>query len=413
MSEPMILASPALSPVRLARIGEAFQSRYIDTGLLPGGQLRIARRGEILLDQCFGVMDVARGKPWAADAIVRIFSMTKPVVSVALMMLWERGLFQLDQPVGDFLPTWRNQRVWVSGEGTSMVTEPTARPVTFRHLLTHTGGVTYGARLASVGGAMTADPVSQAYAAAQVDVLGEAEGLAAFAARVGELPLRCQPGSRWMYSYSTDIVGALVEELSGRPLDRFLDEEIFSPLGMIDTGFSVREEAAGRLAACYMVTPQDRLSLVDDPVDSARLKSPRLLSGGGGLVSTLADYHRFAELLRLGGELDGVHLLNPRTVRMMTRNHLPGGRDLADLALISDPGLVPGGMGFGLGFGLTTDAVRAGLASDGDFYWSGAANTIWWVDPAEALSVIFLTQVLPTTAYRLQDWLKSLVYAAI
>lgn len=294
-----------------------------------------------------------------------------------------------------------------------MVTEPAARPVTFRHLLTHTGGVTYGARLASVGGARTADPVGLAYAEAQVDVLGEAEGLGAFAAKVGELPLRYQPGARWMYSYSTDIVGALIEELSGRPLDRFLEEEIFAPLGMNDTGFSVRQDAAGRLAACYMVTPQGPLSLADDPLDSARLTPPRFLSGGGGLVSTMADYHRFAELLRRGGELDGARLLSPRTVRLMTRNHLPGGRDLTELALISDPRLIPGGMGFGLGFGLTTDAVRAGLAADGDFYWSGAANTIWWVDPAAELSVIFLTQVLPTTAYRLQDWLKALVYAAI
>lgn len=406
-------ATSGVSSTRLARIGEELQARYLRPGLLPGGQLRIARRGEVVLDQCFGMMDVARGKPWASDAIVRIFSMTKPVVSVALMMLWERGLFQLDQPVGDILPTWRDQRVWVSGEGASMVTEPAARPVTFRHLLTHTGGVTYGARLASVGGARTADPVGLAYAEAQVDVLGEAEGLGAFAAKVGELPLRYQPGARWMYSYSTDIVGALIEELSGRPLDRFLEEEIFAPLGMNDTGFSVRQDAAGRLAACYMVTPQYPLSLADDPLDSARLTPPRFLSGGGGLVSTMADYHRFAELLRRGGELDGARLLSPRTVRLMTRNHLPGGRDLTELALISDPKLIPGGMGFGLGFGLTTDAVRAGLAADGDFYWSGAANTIWWVDPAAELSVIFLTQVLPTTAYRLQDWLKALVYAAI
>jgi CubicO group peptidase (beta-lactamase class C family) len=395
---------------RLEHIVPAIAERFVDTGLLPGGHLCIERAGNVLLDQCFGQMDVARRQVWRDDAIVRIYSMTKPIVSVALMMLWERGLFRLDQPIGDIWPNWRDQRVWVSGAGDAMITEPAVAPVTFRHLLTHCGGLTYGTRLAGIGGVPTTDPVALAYL--EAEEIGDAHGLDAFAAAVGTLPLRYQPGTQWMYSYSTDIVGALVQTLSGKPLDAFLAEGIFAPLGMVDTGFQVPAEQADRLAACYLATPSNPMVLVDDGPTSVRLTAPRMLSGGGGLVSTLADYARFAAMLRGEGR-EKSRLLAPTTVRLMTRNHLPDGRDLKGFALISDPRLVPGGMGFGLGFGITTDAVRAGLPAEGDFYWSGAASTIWWHDPTHDLTVIFLTQLLPATAYGLQDWLKQLVYAAL
>lgn len=400
-----------MSGERLARIVPAITARFVETNRFPGGHLRIEQAGATALDECFGLMDVARERPWADDAIVRIFSMTKPIISVALMMLWERGLFGLDQPVGDIWHEWRDGRVWVSGEGPDMVTEPAATPVTFRHLLTHTAGVTYGTRLGTLGGTKTADPVALCYADAEAT--GDAEGLGAFAAAIGRLPLRFQPGTRWMYSYSTDIAGALVQALSGKTLEAFLTDEIFAPLGMIDTGFHVPPDKADRLAACYMRAPHDPMLLVDDGPTSTRLRPPAMPSGGGGLSSTMSDYARFAGMLRGEGALGDARLLAPSTVRLMTRNHLPGGRDLAGFALIGDPRLVPGGMGFGLGFGITTDAVRAGLPADGDYYWSGAATTIWWHDPIRDLTAIFLTQLLPATAYGFQDWLKQQVYTAV
>jgi CubicO group peptidase (beta-lactamase class C family) len=396
---------------RLDHIVPAITQRFVDPGMLPGGHLRIEQGGNVLLDQCFGQMDIARQQAWRNDAIVRIYSMTKPIVSVALMMLWERGLFRLDQPIGDVWPGWRDQRVWVSGAGGAMITEPAKVPITFRHLLTHCGGLTYGTSLAGVGGVPTVDPVALTYL--EAEEIGKTQGLDVFAAAIGKLPLRYQPGARWMYSYSTDIVAALIQTLSGKSLETFLSEEIFEPLGMVDTGFHVREEQVDRLSACYMVTPQNPMMLVDDGPTSVRRVAPQMPSGGGGLTSTLTDYARFTAMLRGKGRYKEARLLAPTTVRLMTRNHLPDGRDLTGLALISDPRLVPGGMGFGLGFGITTDAVRAGLPAEGDFYWSGAASTIWWHDPAHDMTVIFLTQLLPTTAYGLQDWLKQIVYAAL
>lgn len=396
---------------RLAKIVPALEERYVSRGLLPGGELHILRGGEVILAAASGMMDRERQRPWRADALVRIYSMTKPVVSAALMSLWEEGCFHLDQPVQDLLPAWRDQRVWVSGEGADMETVAVDQPVTFRHLLTHTAGLTYGATLSRVGGARTEDPAALAYADARPEAVGAAYGLAAYAEAVGHLPLRFQPGTRWAYSHATDVLGGLIERLSGQRLDDFLAERIFDPLSMGDTGFHAR--SSERLAACYGVAPEGPVRLIDDPETSALGSPPAFLSGGGGLVSTARDYLRFAEALRNGGVLDGRRILAPRTIRLMTQNHLPGGRDLTDVALISNPALVPRGVGFGLGVAVTTDAMRAGLPSDGDWYWSGAANTHWWVDPREALTVVFMAQVTPTPAYRLQDELKALIYGAM
>lgn len=351
-------------------------------------------------------MDVARDRRWAADAIVRIYSMTKPVVSAALLMQVERGLVDLDQPVADILPGWRDQKVWVGGSGEPMILEPAVRPVTLRDLLTHTAGLTYGTRLAQVGGAKVDDPVALLYANAEA---AAPQGLQAYAEAVGRLPLRYQPGTRWMYSVATDIVGAVVEAVAGQSLGTILADEIFAPLGMVDTDFHVPADKAQRLAACYMAMPDGAMRLADDPATSNFLSPPAFESGGGGLVSTMNDYSRFAEMLRGGGG----RLLSSATVAAMTTNQLPGCRELKEMALIGDPRLVPGGTGFGLGLATTIDEARAGIPATGDYYWSGAATTIWWVDPARELSVIFLTQLLPATAYGFQDWLKRRVYAAI
>jgi CubicO group peptidase (beta-lactamase class C family) len=364
------------------------------------------KSGEVLHDSCIGMMDVERCRPWQADAIVRIYSMTKPIVSTALMMQIERGLARLDQPVSDFLPGWLDQRVWTGGEGPELSTEAAARPVTLRHLLTHTAGLTYGTKLASLGGAKVEDPVALLYP--QTDAAATCS-LQAYARAVGRLPLRFQPGTRWMYSVATDIVGAVVEAIAERPLGKHLAEVIFSPLGMEDTGFHAPKDAAHRLAACYIATPEEPMRLADDPATSRFLVAPTFESGGGGLVSTMDDYGRFAEFLRKGG----APLLLASSVETMITNQLPGGRELKYLALVSDPRLLRDTTGFGLGFATTLDAARTGMPATSDFYWSGAATTIWWVDRGRDLTVLFMTQLLPATAYGFQDWLKRHVYAAL
>lgn len=391
---------------KLASVARAIEAEFLETGRFPGGHLRVLVKGESIFDARLGQMDIARGRPWSEDAIVRIYSMTKPVVSAALMQLVERGAVALDQPVSEFLQAWRDQRVWVAGSGETMETVAAATPVTLRHLLTHTAGLTYGTRLTLIGGQKVEDPVALRYAQADA---AAADGLLAYADALGRLPLRYQPGTRWMYSVATDVVGAIVEVAAGAPLGDVLEQQIFAPLGMADTGFFVPPEKAARLGACYMATADDPLRLVDDAASSPFLAPPRMESGGGGLLSTMDDYARFAEMLRRRG--DG--LLAPASVAAMTANQLPGGAELKDIALISDPRLLPDGMGFGFGLATTLDAKRAGVPADGDCYWSGAATTVWWVDPARDLTVIFLTQLLPATAYGFQDWLKRQIYSAI
>ena len=400
-----------LSVSRLERIGDLIEGGYVGSGKIAGAQVLVARHGEVAYQKSFGLMDRERGRPWTDDTVVRIYSMTKPIASIALMQLWERGLFQLDEPVTKVLPEWRDLRVWVSGEGDAVMTEPLARPVTFRHVLSHTAGLTYGALLETLGVERQRHPVDRAYVAERIR--REDEDLDLFIAKLGRVPLRYQPGTRWMYSFATDVVGALVQRLAGRPLGEVLRREIFEPVGMVDTGFHVRPEQADRFAACYQREADKTAALQDDPAKSPYLRAPRFESGGGGLVSTLADYHRFCEMLRRGGELDGRRIIGPRTLRLMTGNHLPGGASLAELALDGFSESTPLGVGFGLGFAMTVDGVRAGSPSQGDYYWGGAASTIFWVDPREDLVAVFLTQLLPSTTFNFRGQLRSLVYGAI
>ena len=381
-------------------------------GKVAGCQVLVARRGHEAYRATLGLMDVERGRPFAEDAVTRIYSMTKPVVSVALMTLWERGAFQLDDPVAKVFPDFRELKVWVEGSGDDMRTEPARTPVTFRQVLCHTAGFTYGGLLEQFGAAGSEDPVDAAYRALRIR-RDPAEDLDAFMGKLARAPLRYQPGTRWMYSLATDVAGALVERLSGRKLDVFLREEIFAPLGMDDTGFHVAQGAQDRFAACYGRGPDKTLKLVDDPEASPFLQPPVFLSGGGGLVSTLEDYGRFCDMLRRGGELDGERIIGPRTLALMTANHLPGGGDLSALAMDSFSETTPAGVGFGLGFASTVDGVAAGTACQGDYYWGGAASTAFWVDPVEDLYVVFLTQFMPSTAFPFRPQLRSLVYAAI
>ena len=400
------------SKSRLARIDAFLQAQYVDSGRIAGCQALVARRGHVAYAKSFGAMDLARDKPWADDTIVRIYSMTKPIVSVALMMLYERGLFQLDEPVTRALPEWKDMRVWVSGEGEAMETREPHRPVSYRDVLSHTSGLTYGGLLEQIGVSGPSHPVDAAYKAAKVR-REPTEDLDAFVRKLGALPLRYPPGTAWMYSLATDVVGALVQRLSGKPLGVFLKEEIFDPLGMDDTGFHLPGKSLDRFAACYMRGEGKTLKMADDPAKSPWLAPPVFESGGGGLVSTMADYHRFCEMLRRGGELGGERIIGSRTLALMTQNHLPGGGSLATLAMDGFSETVPQGVGFGLGFAMTVDGAAAGSPSEGDYYWGGAASTIFWVDPREDLVAIFLTQFLPSTTFNFRGQLKSLIYAAI
>jgi CubicO group peptidase (beta-lactamase class C family) len=394
---------------RLERIGEHLEHELVAKGVLTGCQIAVARHGHIAYARSFGLMDRERGKPVRDDAIWRIYSMTKPITSVALMMLYERGAFQLDEPVARYVPSWRDHRVWVSGLGDEMVTERPQRLVTFRDLLRHTAGLTYGGGL----GDYCALPIDVCYQEAAIRDAGSTDSMATFLEKLGRVPLAYQPGTAWLYSLATDACGALVEVISGRPFADFLREEIFEPLGMVDTGFHVPAAKLDRLAANYRQETDGSLTLLGDPAASAYAREPGFKSGGGGLVGTTADYLRFCEMLRRGGELDGARILGPRTVELMRLNHLPDGRDVLQMAYSADVREVQPGVGFGLGFAMSLDAVRSGGLSACDYYWGGAAMTLFWVDPKEDLSVVFMTQLMPALDIDIRGPLKNLVYSAI
>lgn len=393
-----------LSSEGLARIDAHLRSRYVDPGKIAGCLTLVARHGKVAHLSALGSMDLARQKPMRDDAIFRIYSMTKPITSVALMMLHERAVFQLTDPVHKWIPEFEHLSVYRYGKYPTFTTDPASRPMTVRDLLTHTSGLTYGF--------MERTGVDAAYRRLR---LGEGAGtLRDFVKALATLPLEFSPGTAWNYSVATDVLGYLVEAMSGQPFDQYLREKIFEPLGMKDTGFTVRPGEVERFAANYARGPGKELVLFDDPADSPYTRSKTFFGGGSGLVSTAADYFRFAEMLRRGGELDGARLLGPRTLRYMVTNHLPGGADLAALALGSFSETRYEGVGFGLGFSVTIDPVRAQTPSSvGEFGWGGMASTAFWVDPVEDLAVVFMTQLVPSSTFNFRGQLKSLVYGAI
>jgi len=395
---------------RLERITDHIERNYIRPGKIAGCQVAVARHGHSAYFKSFGQMDLERAKPMADDAIFRIYSMTKPITSVALMTLYERGYFQLNDPVSRFVPSWKNHRVWMSGEGADMVTEAPQRPVSFRDVLTHMSGLTYGGGLPGVG---IQHPVDKIYRELKVRSVGGADPMHVFLDKLAQVPLLYQPGTKWMYSLATDVCGALVEVISGRPLADYLREEIFEPLGMKDTAFFVPSEKTDRFCANYQRMPDKSLKLIDDPKDGMFTQDPGFKSGGGGLTGTTADYMRFCEMLRRGGELDGHRIIGPRTLAMMHMNHLPGGKDLTQIALGSFSETANEGVGFGLGFASTMGEVETGALGAGDYYWGGAASTIFWVDPKEDLTSVFMTQLMPSGTFNFRGQLKSLIYSAI
>jgi CubicO group peptidase (beta-lactamase class C family) len=385
-----------LDAARLARIGRHLERHYIEPGALAGCQVGVVRHGHIAYAKSFGLMDRERGRPAREDTIWRLSSLTKPVTSVALMTLYERGRFQLDEPVARYAPAWAEPRVFTPTESRKPHTEPARRLVTFRDLLSHTSGLSYSGL-------------------SPEDVRGPEFGdsMEAFLAKLGGVPLAFQPGTAWLYSLATDACGALVEVISGRPFARFLEEEIFAPLGMKDTGFQVPGAKLDRLAAAYRLDFDGALELAEDPALSDYAEPPGFVSGGGGLVGTSGDYLRFCEMLRRGGELDGARILGPRTVELMTLNHLPDGADLAKAAFTPAVPEARAGTGFGLGFAVNLGQAASGGYGAGDFGWSGAATSLSFVDPKEDLSVVFMTQLAGPAPYDLRGELRSLIYSAI
>jgi len=398
-------AALGLSRDRLARIEPFFRSRYIDTGKLAGMVSLVARRGEVAHLAAFGRADVDAGTPMATDTIFRIYSMTKPIVSVALLTLYEEGLFQLDDPVSRFIPSWANLRVWSDGTPDSWTTTFPEREMQIRDLLTHTSGLTYGF--------MNRHPIDALYRRRGVEREGAAN-LQEMIDKLAELPLRFSPGSQWSYSVATDVCGYLCEVISGKPLDRFLAERIFEPLGMVDTGFWVPPDKVGRLAANYAWTPKDPLKLFDAPATSTYLTVPTFLSGGGGLVSTAHDYLRFAQMLADLGTLDGARVLGRKTVQYLSTNQLPGNVDLAAMGQRVFSEVSYEGIGFGLGVSVMLDPAKAAVVgSPGDHGWGGAASTVFWVDRAEELVVILLAQLMPSSTHPIRREMRTLTYSAL
>jgi CubicO group peptidase (beta-lactamase class C family) len=394
-----------LSSSRLQYLDRYVQQRYLDMGRLPGALTLIQRRGHVVHCSVQGQMDVERARPLQHDTLFRIYSMTKPITSVALMMLVEEGLIALDDPVHRYIPQWRNLGVFEGGVVGSFRTRPASRPMRIIDLCRHTSGLTYGLQQrTNVDAAYRKLGYGDPAGTGTLDTM--IEGLA-------NIPLEASPGELWNYSVSTDVLGYLVGKVSGLPFEDFVRQRIFAPLGMADTDFYVPAAKASRLAACYAFVADGRMKLQDDPETSPYLREPSFVSGGGGLVSTAADYLRFCRMLLNGGTLDGARLLSPKTIELMTMNHLPGGKELHDMsvALFSEASYA--GVGFGLGFAVTTDPARCLIpGSAGDFSWGGMASTYFWIDPREQLIVIFMTQLIPSTIYNIRRELRTLVYSA-
>jgi len=395
------------SAERLARIDRFLDEKYVRPGKLAGTLTMISRHGDLAHLGLTGHADVARGLPMAADTIFRIYSMTKPITSVALMMLVEEGRIALEDPVHRYIPEWKNLAVYAAGtHRTGFQTTPVKRPMQVVDLLRHTAGLTYGFQLRT--------NVDAAYRAQKIGEIEKSGTLADMIAALGKMPLEFSPGESWNYSVATDVCGWLVEVVSGQKFEDFLETRLFAPLGMVDTGFHVREGQAHRLATCYQPTQAGGIQIQDDAPTSGFLQPPGFISGGGGLVSTAHDYLRFATMLLNGGTADGKRYISRKTLDLMTANHLPGGSSIAAMSKSLFSEAAYEGIGFGLGFATTMNAAQTLMpGSDGDFFWGGAASTFFWIDPQEDLVGIFMTQLIPSSTYPVRREVRTMVYAAL
>jgi CubicO group peptidase (beta-lactamase class C family) len=383
-----------LSADKLGRIKSVVQSA-IDKKQTAGVVVLVARRGKVAYLESFGKMDVAADTAMPADVIVRIYSMTKPVTTVAALMLYEEGKLGLDDPVAKHLPEFKHVRVYAGGPGKTV---PAKREMTVRDLMRHTSGLTYGA--------FGNTPVDKLYVANKVGA--PVGSLADLVSKLAKLPLQDHPGTRFRYSFSTDVLARIVEVVSGKPFDEFLRDRIFRPLDMHDTGFLVPAEKLGRFATAYRRGGKGGLEVADAPATSRFRSRPKLLSGGGGLVSTARDYARFCQMLLNGGQLQGKRLLREKTVRQMTTNQLPAGTPTMTVGSLRLPGL-----GFGLGVSVRLDAKTPKPdPAAGEYGWSGYASTYFWIAPKQELFAVVLQQLVPFNP-ELQVALKPVVYAAI
>ena len=391
---------------RLARIDALLKERYLDSGKLPNAQILIAQGGEIAH---FSSQGSARegGKAIDEGSLFRIASMTKPITSIAFMMLVEQGLVAVDTPVHHVLPEFKGLGVYNGGgAGVPFQTKPTAEPMRMVDLLRHTSGLTYGFQNRS--------NIDAAYRDSKMENWHGGLDLDGFVAALGKLPLEFSPGEAWNYSVSTDVLGAVVERVSGLSLADFFRTRIFAPLKMDDTFFAVPENKIDRLTDCYTFIPGKGRVLYDRGEASAWSRMPKLVSGGGGLVSTALDYHRFCTMLLNGGELDGVRIVGRKTIELMTMNHLPGGGDLAGMSKSLFSEAANAGTGFGLGFAVNIDVARSMIpGSVGEYYWGGMFSTAFFVDPVEQLSMVFMTQMSPSNVYPIRRELKTLIYSAL
>ena len=387
-----------MSTERLERLS-GWAQRYVDDGKLAGVQVMVARKDEVCYAREFGSRDLEKGLPIERDTLFRIYSMTKPITSAAVMMLYEEGCFQLDDPVSRFIPELDGLKVCTGENAHGPTVEGQSAPITVRQLLTHTAGLSYGFDPTS--------PVDRMYQ--QANVLNIADTLKDMVRKLSGLPLAHQPGSAWRYSVATDVLGYLVEVVSGESFDSFLARRVFEPLDMADTSFYVREEQVDRFAQLYGPGENGAIAPIESPALGRFTHPPALFSGGGGLVSTIDDYMRFCRMMLRRGELDGSRLLGPKTVDMMTMNHVPN--SLLPLMMGSAP--IPGS-GFGLGFSVVMDLMESGvLGSVGEYSWGGAASTAFWMDPQEELIAVFMTQFMPSGYYPIHDELRVLVNQAI
>lgn len=403
--------SQGFDSARLDRIADWMQS-YVDQRKYPGCSVLIRRGGEEAYYHDCGLRDLEKNAPFTRDTVARIYSMTKPVTSVAIMMLAERGLFHLDAPVSDFIPSFKKMQALIPGATSIEQTERCASP-TLRQLLTHTSGLSY-----PFNPGVLARHMEEKKITFRVDEPTLAERVD----HLAELPLAFEPGTKWEYSVGIDVLGRVVEVVSGKTLDQFFAEEIFTPLGMTETSFDVPETRRDRFAALYTPLAGDPMKINDkgtgdtlrcvDRPEKSLFHAPSLLSGGGGLTGTIDDYMAFCEMLRRGGELHGTRLLSPLTVDFMRRNHLPG--DIASMGASSFAEQPMRGMGFGLGGSVVLDPGQVGVpGSVGDFSWGGMASTGFWVDYVLDLSVVFFTQLTPSSSYPSRAQLKALVHGAI
>jgi CubicO group peptidase (beta-lactamase class C family) len=392
---------------RLQRIGNRMRA-YVDQKLMPGWTVVVARHGQVAYLEHCGQRDMEAGLPVEGDTIFRIYSMTKPITAVAAMMLWEEGGFELRDPVAKYIPAFADTRVWRGGTNLAPVTQPMVEPMAVWHLFTHTAGLTYGFA--------QNHPVDAIYRASGYE-WGQPAGmdLEGVCNHLATMPLLFEPGSEWNYSMATDVLGRVVEVVSGMTLDRFMEERIFRPLGMVDTAFGCPAEDHGRLAALYSPTPGTKVARRIDVMGNAALTKPLFLGGGGGLVSTAHAYHRFQQMLASGGLApDGTRLLSPNTIAYMASNHLPGNADLRAYGRPLFAETAFDGVGFGLGVSVTIDPVAAKVpGSVGDYGWGGAASTWMMIDPVEDLTVLFMTQLLPSSTHPVRSQLKQLVHQAI